>query len=103
VSAGVGVAIVPETAQYTDYHGVRFMPSVDMQDDLIFELSILWVPDGITRLLRTLIECFGKASSASVRVKRVAERSVPAFASGDLKRAAATPHLRRAGLRSRLG
>jgi DNA-binding transcriptional LysR family regulator len=86
VSGGVGVAIVPETAQCTDYHGVRFLPIVDMQDDILkFELSIVWVPHSVNRPLRTLIECFGKASGdlETVPVKIIAERLrlVPAFAS----------------------
>ena len=64
VSAGFGVAIVTETARYTGYHGVRFLPIVELRDDhaLQWELSIVWNPRAVTRQLRTLIECFGKAS-----------------------------------------
>ena len=63
VSAGIGATIVTETARYTQYHGVRFLNIVDKLDDALkWELSIVWDPRGVTRPLRNLIECFGKAS-----------------------------------------
>jgi DNA-binding transcriptional LysR family regulator len=84
VSSGVGVSLVPEPARSTDYHGVQFVPIADMQDDILkFELSVAWVPHGIGRPLRTLIECFGKASGdlEAVPVKIVADHLEPALAS----------------------
>ena len=63
VSAGLGAAIVTETARHTQYHGVRFLTIVDHRDETLnWELSIVWEPRGVSRALRTLIECFGKAS-----------------------------------------
>jgi DNA-binding transcriptional LysR family regulator len=63
VAAGFGAAIVAETARHTQYHGVRFLPITDLHgDSLKWELSIVWDPRGATRALRTLVECFGKAS-----------------------------------------
>jgi DNA-binding transcriptional LysR family regulator len=63
VSAGFGAALVAETARYTQYHGVRFLSILDLRDETLkWELSIVWEPRSVSRALRTLIECFGKAS-----------------------------------------
>ena len=62
VAAGLGAALVTETARYRHYHGVRFLSVADLHDDaFIWELSIVWEPRGASRALRTLIECFDKA------------------------------------------
>ncbi|MDB5968738.1 MAG: transcriptional regulator, LysR family [Hydrocarboniphaga sp.] len=62
VAAGLGAALVTETARYRHYQGVRFLSAVDLCDDaFIWELSIVWEPRGASRALRTLIESFDKA------------------------------------------
>jgi DNA-binding transcriptional LysR family regulator len=64
VSAGLGAALVTETARYRQHHGVRFLSIVGLHDDAFqWELSIVWNPRGASRALRTLIECFVKASA----------------------------------------
>jgi DNA-binding transcriptional LysR family regulator len=77
VAAGFGAALVTGTARYSEYHGVKFLPVVDLSDSaLTWELSIVWVPRGVTRPLRTLIDCFCKASGdlEALPVTTLAER-----------------------------